>query len=111
MNVYDFDLLFPICLFFIAVLYYVFPPKKINSWRGYRTKLSMESQKNWDYANKQAAVIMMVSTLFLTFVILVSRTLHWADPDTVLLTNTIICLPFIFLPIPLVERKLKKGIV
>ncbi|MGB7595448.1 MAG: SdpI family protein [Erysipelotrichaceae bacterium] len=110
MNVYDFDLLLPIGLFIIAALFYAFPPGKINSWAGYRTKRSMESQKNWDYANKYAGLIMMVSMLFMTLVILVSRRMQWADRDTVLLTNTLICLPVIFLPIPLIERKLKKGI-
>lgn len=110
MSVYDFDLLLPIGLFFIAVCFYVFPPRKINPWTGYRTKRSMESQKNRDYANKYAALVMMVSSLFLALVILVLRNLHWADRDTVLLTNTILCLPFIFLPILFVERKLKKSV-
>lgn len=109
MNVYDFDLLLPIGLFFIAMLLYAFPPKKIRSWAGYRTKRSMESQKNWDYANKRAGLILMVASLFLGFVILISRSLHWADPDTVLLVNTFLALPFIFSPIPIIERELKKG--
>lgn len=27
-----------------------FPPKKINSWYGYRTKSSMKNQERWDFA-------------------------------------------------------------
>ena len=110
MNVYDFDLLLPIGFFIIAVCFYAFPPRKINSWAGYRTQRSMESRKNWDYANHYAAVNMIATSLLLALVILVSRNLHWADRDTVLMTNTIISLPVIFLPIVLVERKLKKGV-
>jgi uncharacterized membrane protein len=110
MNVYDFDLILPIALFFIAMLFYAFPPKKIRSWAGYRTMRSMENQKNWDYANKRAGLILMVASLFLGFIILISRSLHWADPDTVLLFNSFIALPFIFSPIPFIERDLKKGI-
>jgi uncharacterized membrane protein len=111
MSVYDFDLLLPIGLFFIATLFTAFPPRKINSWAGYRTSRSMENQKNWDYANKQAGLILMLTSVLLLVVILISRCLHWADRDTVLLVNTFICLPFIFLPILLIERKLKKGIM
>lgn len=32
------------------------PPKTINHTAGFRTKLSMESQENWDYANKQIGI-------------------------------------------------------
>jgi len=32
------------------------PPKTINRKVGFRTKLSMESQEAWDYANKQIGV-------------------------------------------------------
>lgn len=110
MSVYDFDLLLPIGLFFIGALLYAFPPRKINYFVGYRTQRSMASQQNWDYANKRAGLILMVATLFLTFAILLSRSMHWGDPDTVLLTNTLISLPVLFVPIVIIERKLKQGI-
>ena len=96
--------LVPVGLFLIAMLYVALPPTEIRSWAGYRTKRSMASQKNGDYANKRAGLIMMIASLFLGFLILISRSLHWADPDTVLLTNSFVALPFIFSPIPIIER-------
>jgi uncharacterized membrane protein len=110
MNVYDFDLLLPIGLFFIGALINRFPPKKINALAGYRTKRSMESQENWDFANKNAGLVYMVLSVVLTPLILLSKGLAWSDPDTVLLVNTFVCVPLLFLPIVVIEPKLKKGI-
>ena len=41
-------------IFFLlaGVLTLIFPPKRINSLYGYRTKNSMKSQSSWDYAQK-----------------------------------------------------------
>ena len=41
-------------IFFLlaGVLILIFPPKRINSLYGYRTKNSMKSQSSWDYAQK-----------------------------------------------------------
>lgn len=50
----------------------------------------------------------MIATLFLGFVTLIPHSLHWADPDTVLLRNSFVALPFAFSPIPIIERELKK---
>lgn len=42
-----------------------FPPGKINSFYGYRTNLSMKSQRNWDFAQKYSAKLMMIAGLIL----------------------------------------------
>ena len=34
---------------------YVFPPKKINSFYGYRTASSMQSQQKWNFAQTYSA--------------------------------------------------------
>lgn len=39
-------------LFFFSILFYLFPPKKINSIYGYRTHKSMLNQDIWEYSNK-----------------------------------------------------------
>ncbi len=57
--------LFIICiscgiLFVIAgVIQWYFRPKKINYLYGYRTKLSMQSQEHWDFAQAYSAKEMM----------------------------------------------------
>lgn len=37
-------------LFAFSLIFYFFPPKKINSFYGYRTPRTMNSQKIWDEA-------------------------------------------------------------
>jgi uncharacterized membrane protein len=38
-------------LFLISIIYWKFPPNKINSWYGYRTPKAMQNQQIWDFAN------------------------------------------------------------
>ena len=38
--------------FFIFLITSIFPPKKINALYGYRTKRSMKSEKNWNFAQR-----------------------------------------------------------
>lgn len=39
-------------LFLISLIFYFFPPKKINSLYGYRTHKSMLNQDIWDFSNR-----------------------------------------------------------
>ena len=38
-------------LFIISIIFWKFPPKKVNSWYGYRTPKAMQNQQIWDFAN------------------------------------------------------------
>ena len=38
-------------LFLLSILFYKFPPKKINSLYGYRTVKAMQNQQIWDFSN------------------------------------------------------------
>lgn len=44
----------------LSILFKIYPPKKINSFYGYRTTKSMSSQELWDKANS------IFSNIFLT---------------------------------------------
>lgn len=44
----------------VGIIFWVFPPKKINGHYGYRTKASMKSQEAWDVAQKCSAKMMLV---------------------------------------------------
>ena len=44
--------------FLTGLILFKFPPKKINGLYGYRTTRSMESQKNWDFAQKFSGKLM-----------------------------------------------------
>lgn len=54
-------LLFLSGIIFITVgyLFHKFPEKEINGGMGFRTKLSMKNQKNWDFAQKYGFKKMM----------------------------------------------------
>lgn len=51
MNPYVYVLSVNGLMFFISVIFYVFPPKKINSFYGYRTHRTMQNKDIWDFAN------------------------------------------------------------
>ncbi|APZ45367.1 hypothetical protein BW723_03205 [Polaribacter reichenbachii] len=38
-------------LFLLSVIFWKFPPKKINNFYGYRTFKAMQNQDIWDFAN------------------------------------------------------------
>lgn len=44
----------------VASFMYYYPPKKINSLYGYRTKSSMENQDRWDFAQLYSAKKMIL---------------------------------------------------
>lgn len=47
-------------IFILAgILLLKFPPKKINSFYGYRTGSSMKNQERWDFSQKYAAIEMI----------------------------------------------------
>jgi immunity protein, SdpI family len=53
-------------IFMIAgMVMYIFPPKKINSFYGYRTSSSMKSIDHWHFAQHFSAVKMMQGSTFL----------------------------------------------
>lgn len=75
MNPYYYVLSVNGLLFLLSVIFYFFPPKKINSFYGYRTGKSMKNQDIWDFANsfflKQFllySAISLVAVLVLTFI-------------------------------------------
>ena len=45
-------LIIPVVMIVCGLLMKFRPPKKINRYTGYRTKNSMKSQENWDFAQQ-----------------------------------------------------------
>ena len=58
----------PIIVLIMGLGMYFFPPKKINSFVGYRSNKSMKDQESWDYAQKMSGFISVI----LGFVMLIS---------------------------------------
>lgn len=49
----------------VAIIFKVFPPKKINMWHGYRSKTSVESQEAWDAAQKYNSKLILIEGVIL----------------------------------------------
>lgn len=63
----------------ISVFWYVskFPAKEINTLSGYRTKRSMKTQANWDYANALNNRLMLwAAHIFLVIAVLLLLIFH-----------------------------------
>lgn len=62
-------------IFFLSIIFYFIPPKKINSIYGYRTHRTLQNKDIWDFANvlfSQSLLkytgISFLASLLLTFV-------------------------------------------
>jgi len=53
MNPYIYVLSINGLLLFFSLVFYAFPPKRINKLYGYRTKKSMLNSDIWEFSNKQ----------------------------------------------------------
>lgn len=94
-------------IFIVPVLMIYRPPKKINSFYGYRTKRSMSSNELWQYANSFWAKLVLrlsILTLFFQIALLVFfwiYSFHIGDGYN---------LGVIFVPIHIDYRKKTEGV-
>ncbi len=78
-------------LFLISILFWKFPPKKINGLYGYRTPKAIQNQEIWTFANTlfnqsllmYAGISFLASLAFVTFL---SAELTWQPMAFVFLT-------------------------
>ena len=57
----------------VGVVFWMYPPKKINEFYGYRTTRSRKSQEAWDFAQRYSAKLM---TIFGFAALLVAAVAH-----------------------------------
>jgi len=94
-------------LLFISILFSIFPPKKINSWYGFRTVSSMSNQENWDKANFLASrwlVKIVVSLIVIQLITYLSTPIT----EIVVVVYAIILSISVLALIPIVESQLNK---
>jgi len=96
-----------IFLIFGAIMYF-FPPKKINGWYGYRTRGSMKNQKNWDFAQKYGAKVMMFFGLIMTVLSPIKGIFNTSEEVDIALGMFILIIGA-FAMIPIVEKGIKKN--
>ena len=87
-------------VFIIAgVMLFLFPPKEINGFYGYRTTSSMKNEWNWTAANRYCSQLLMIFGALLLLV--AALTGHFA----VTAICTLVSIVLIFV---IIENKLKK---
>ncbi len=107
MNNLEAAFLFGLVFLAVGIIMYFFPPKKINLIYGYKTERAMQSQQNWDLAQKYSSKIMMSLGGLLTILSLLLDLFYW-NKTTATITSFVLIGSTIIAIFYLVERKLKK---
>jgi len=102
----------PAIITVIGAIFKKYPPKKINSFAGYRTVRSMKSQEAWDFANRYSARLMLSCGIILLAVsAAIMLLVRDASEDVQAMVMVILCTVqtgTIVLTIIPVERALKE---
>ena len=53
----------PLIILVVGIVFWMYPPKKINEFYGYRTTRSRKSQEAWDFAQRYSAKLMTILSL------------------------------------------------
>lgn len=102
------DLLIPVIMFAIGVLWKKHPPKKINMIYGYRTKRAMASQQAWDRAHALwGAIWRKLGVVLALFVVVVKLAVPIA-PENMTIMILCVWLASIIATIIYVEKRLKQ---
>ncbi|AHI56864.1 SdpI family protein [Listeria ivanovii] len=101
-----FDLIFPLLLIILGVLYRINPPQNKESRFSYRTKASLKSNSSWEKAHQLLSfywiitgIILLIFSLLLAFI-----PMHAFIRSSILLTTSIFA---VLLTVILVEKKLQ----
>lgn len=90
MNPYLYVLSINGLLFALSVIFYFFPPKKINALYGYRTNKSMQNEDVWQFANsfsaKQMLIYSAISFVFALLFVFLNPVISW-QPMTLMLLS------------------------
>jgi uncharacterized membrane protein len=89
-----------------AIITYIFPPKKINYFYGYRTSSSMKSKETWDFAQKYSSIQMMFLAVTMFVISIVFSVFHLKETQN-LIVGLLVLLLIISLFIYRVETALK----
>jgi len=89
-----------------AAVVYLFPPKKINIFYGYRTAASMKSQERWDFAQKYGARQLAIGGVLMVLVSFTGKivAVHEASQTVTGILITLAAVAYIFIT---TERAIK----
>ncbi|KAB1158951.1 SdpI family protein [Tenacibaculum aiptasiae] len=90
MNPYYYVLSLNGLLFLFSIIFYFFPPKKINSLYGYRTNKTMKNETVWKFANaffiKQFLIYSAISFAAALIFVFISKDISWQPMAIMLLS-------------------------
>lgn len=100
------DLIFPVLLIILGIIYLVNPPKKKESRFSYRTKASLKNDLNWKKAHHLLGFYwLLIGGLLLIFsLILAFIPMHAFIRSSILLTTSIFA---VLLSVIIIEKKLQ----
>ncbi|MDF2591463.1 MAG: sdpI/YhfL family protein [Clostridia bacterium] len=105
------DLLVPLTMIVLGLVFKNNPPRKVNSLYGYRTENSMKTQETWDYAQYLCGAAWLdIGELLLVFII-IEKLIIAIDPAILSLINAGIGIVALISPIPFIEHKLKTKFI
>lgn len=86
------------------------PPKRINGWYGYRTKMSMLNQDTWDYAHRVAGHIWIILGVGIlpSSILLPLLLREWTHVGDFIMIQIYVQIALLMSVIPLVEIQLHK---
>lgn len=71
------NIIIPVIMIVSGITFFLIPPKKINSFYGYRTRRSMQNNETWEFAHKFSGKIMFIVGILLLIVsIIVTNELY-----------------------------------
>ncbi|CAM1356723.1 SdpI family protein [Tenacibaculum halocynthiae] len=90
MNPYYYVLSINGLLFIFSIVFYFFPPKKINSFYGYRTNKTMKNEVVWNFANtfftKQFLIYATISLIASLLLVSINAKISWQPMAIMLLS-------------------------
>lgn len=101
------DLIIPVTLIVIGLIYKNNHPKQINQISGYRTSGSMKSQEAWDYANYRGGQLYIITGVILLVTIIISKLFIPIRAEYLSLIHAGIGISFMFIPVIIIEKELK----
>ncbi|MCT4543905.1 MAG: SdpI family protein [Vallitalea sp.] len=102
------DLVLPITMIIIGLVYKYNAPEKVNNFHGYRTKQSMKSQEAWDYAHKHLSLIFTIMGVILLIYVIISKFVVPIERQYLSVINAGIGILALIIPIPIIDLLLRR---
>ena len=90
----------------LSLIFFYFPPKKINHLYGHRTSMSMKNQDTWQEANKRSTHMMLLVSA-LTCIFQLIGIVFNINQETIILNATVFLVAGLIIGGIVIEKQLK----